>query len=84
MDGKLIKGYMILRNNKEAIVTLLKILLCTGIPELNEKSLRFLEGSLSMKRNDKEAIVFFEKQLNDSLDSVSTKLNFAFHIVANK
>ena len=81
---KLIKGYMILRNNKEAIVTLLKILLCTGIPELNEKSLRFLEGSLSMKRNDKEAIVFFEKQLNDSLDSVSTKLNFAFHIVANK
>ena len=81
---KLIRGYMILRNNKEAIVTLLKILLCTGIPELNEKSLRFLEGSLSMRRKDKEATAFIEKQLSESLDSVSTKLNFAIHIVANK
>ena len=82
--NKLIRGYIILRNNKEAIVTLLKILLCTGIPELNEKSLRFLEGSLSMRRKDNEAITFMEKQLSDSLNSVSTKLNFAIHIIANK
>ena len=75
---------MILRKNKEVIVTLLRILLCTGIPELNEKSLRYLEGTLSMKRNDEEAKEYLEKQLADSLDSVSTKLNFAIHIVANK
>ena len=81
---KLKKGYLILRNNKEAIVTLLRILLCTGIPELNEKSLKYLEGTLAMKKNDKEAQVYLEKQLVDSLDSVSTKLNFAIHIVANK
>ncbi len=81
---KLKKGYTILRNNKEAIVTLLRILLCTGIPELNEKSLKYLEGTLAMKKNDKEALVYLEKQLADSLDSVSTKLNFAIHIVANK
>ena len=81
---KLKEGYMILRKNKEVIVTLLRILLCTGIPELNEKSLRYLEGTLSMKRNDKEAKEYLEKQLADSLDSVSTKLNFAIHIVANK
>ena len=81
---KLKKGYNILRNNKEAIVTLLRILLCTGIPELNEKSLKYLEGTLAMKKNDKEASAYLEKQLADSLDSVSTKLNFAIHIVANK
>ena len=81
---KLRRGYMILRNNKEAIVTLLRILLCTGIPELNEKSLKYLEGTLAMKKNDKEAAVYLEKQLTDSMDSVSTKLNFAIHIVANK
>ena len=75
---------MILRKNKEVIVTLLRILLCTGIPELNEKSLRYLEGTLSMKRNDEEAKEYLEKQLADSLDSVSTKLNFAIHIVVNK
>ena len=82
---KLHKGYEILRNNKEAIVTLLRILLCTGIPELDEKSLRFLEGTLAMKKRHKEeAKTYLDKQLADSLDSVSTKLNFAIHIVANK
>ena len=81
---KLKKGYTILRNNKEAIVTLLRILLCTGIPELNEKSLKYLEGTLAMKKNEKEAEAYLERQLADSLDSVSTKLNFAIHIVANK
>jgi hypothetical protein len=81
---KLAKGYTILRANKGAIVTLLRILLCTGIPELDEKSLRFLEGTLAMKKKQKEALVYLNKQLADSLDSVSTKLNFAIHIVANK
>ena len=78
------KGYNILRKNKNIIVILLRVLLCTGIPELNEKSLRYLENTLSMKRKDKEADTYLDKQLADSLDSVSTKLNFAIHIVANK
>ena len=78
------KGYIILRNHKEVIITLLSILLCTGIPELNEKSLRFLENSLLLKKDDKEAIEFLNKKLYESMDSVSTKLNFAIHIVANK
>ena len=82
--SKLEKGYIILRNNKEVIITLLSILLCTGIPELNEKSLRFLENSLLLRKDDKEAIEFLNKKLNESMDSVSTKLNFAIHIVANK
>ena len=82
--SKLEKGYIILRNNKEVIITLLNILLCTGIPELNEKSLRFLENSLFLKKDDKEAIEYLNKKLNESMDSVSTKLNFAIHIVANK
>ena len=82
--NKLVKGYIILRNNKEVILTLMSILLCTGIPELNEKSLRFLENSLLLKKDDKEAIEFLNKKLNESMDSVSTKLNFAIHIVANK
>ena len=78
------KGYIILRNHKEVIVTLLKILLCTGIPELDEKSLKYLENSLLLKRDDKEAIEYLNKKINDSMDSMSTKLNFAIHIVANK
>ena len=81
---KLNKGYSILRKNKDVLVTLLRMLLCTGIPELNEKSLKFLETSLALKKNDKEATDFIQKKLYESMDSVSTKLNFAIHIVANK
>ena len=81
---KLDEGYSILRKNRDVIITLLRMLLCTGIPELNEKSLKFLETSLAMKKSDKEAIDFIEKKLYESMDSVSTKLNFAIHIVANK
>ena len=81
---KMERGYIILRNHKEVILTLLKILLCTGIPELNEKSLRFLENSLLLKRDDKEAIEYLDRKINESMDSMSTKLNFAIHIVANK
>ena len=81
---KLQLGYYILRKNKDVLVTLLRMLLCTGIPELNEKSLKFLETSLALKKTDKEASDFLEKKLYESMDSVSTKLNFAIHIVANK
>ena len=81
---KMERGYLILRNHKEVILTLLKILLCTGIPELTEKSLRFLENSLLLKRDDKEALEYLDRKINESMDSMSTKLNFAIHIVANK
>ena len=51
---------------------------------INEKSLKFLENSLLLKKDDKEAIEFLNKKINESMDSMSTKLNFAIHIVANK
>ena len=82
--SKLERGYIILRNNKDVIITLLRMLLITGIPELSEKSLRFLENSLVLNLDDKEAMEFLNKKLNESMDSMSTKLNFAIHIVANK
>ena len=81
---KLDFGYSILRKNKDVVVTLLRMLLCTGIPELNEKSLKFLETSLALKKNDRDASDFLEKKLYESMDSFSTKFNFAIHIVANK
>ena len=82
--SKLKKGYIILRNNKEVIITLLRMLLITGIPELSEKSLRFLEKSLVLNLKDDKALKFLDKKLKISMDSISTKLNFVFHIVVNK
>ena len=56
----------------------------TGIPELNENTIKFLGNSLDLKeQSDEKAKKFLEKKLYDSLYAVSTKVNFAIHIVAN-
>ena len=79
------KGYRILRKNQGTIVTLLRILLCTGIEELTENNLKFLIKSLAMKKEkDEEADQYIEKQLQVSIDCLMTKVNFLVHILANK
>ena len=78
------QAYQLLRANSESLVTLLRILLCTGIPELDEKSIKFLDYSLALNMGKDEAKKFLEDRLNDSINSVSTKVNFAIHIVANQ
>ena len=79
------EAYNVLRKNCDNLITLLRILIITGIPELNEKTIKFLGNSLDLKEyDDNEAKKFLEKKLYDSLYSVSTKVNFAIHIVANK
>ena len=77
------QAYQLLRSNSESLVTLLRILLCTGIPELDEKSIKFLEYSLALNMGKEEAQKFLEERLTDSINSMSTKVNFAIHIVAN-
>jgi hypothetical protein len=43
-----------------------------------------LGNSLDLKeQSDEEAKKFLERKLNESLYSLSTKVNFAIHIVAN-
>ena len=79
-----LKSYKTLRNNSEAIISLLRILLCSGIPELDEKSIKYLSYTLALKKSDKEAENFLFEKLNESLNSWSTKFNFAIHILANK
>ena len=77
-------AYSILRKNCENLITLLRILVITGIPELNENTIKFLGNSLDLKeQSDEEAKKFLERKLNESLYSLSTKVNFAIHIVAN-
>ena len=77
-------AFNILRKNSENLITLLRILVITGIPELNENTIKFLGNSLDLKeQSDEEAKKFLERKLNESLYSLSTKVNFAIHIVAN-
>lgn len=77
-------SYKILRDNAIILVTLLRILLTTGIPELTEKSIKYIEGSLCLNNNDELAKKFLKAKLDESLGAWSVELNFWIHILANK
>ena len=78
------KAYKLLRDNVMVLVTLLRILLTTGIPELTEKSIRFIDSSLCLNKNDELAKKFLYSKLDESLGAWSVELNFWIHILANK
>ena len=77
------KSYQILRDNADVVVTLLRILLTTGIPELTEKSIRYVEQTLCLNNNEEIAKKYLEDKLEESLSSWSVELNFWIHILAN-
>ena len=69
-------AYQVLRKNAAVLVTLLRILLVTEIPELDEKSIRYLEMTLCLNGSDEEAKKFLEDKLEESMNSWSVELNF--------
>ena len=81
---KLWEAYKILRDHSDVLVTLLRILICTDIPELKEKDIEYLNQSLVLNYNTKEAEKFLDDKLKESVDSWSVPLNFWIHYMANK
>ena len=59
-------------------------MLCTDIPELSDTSIRFLETSLCLKaKNSEEVTNYLASQFEDALESLSTRIMFAIHVIAN-
>ena len=46
---------MILRKKSKEIIGLIQILLSSGLPEISQKSLQFLEDTLALNKTDDEA-----------------------------
>ena len=81
---KLHEAYKILREHSDVLVTLLRILICTDIPELTEKDIEYLNQSLVLNYSPKEADKFLDDKLKESIDSWSVPINFWIHYIANK
>ena len=77
-------AYKVLREHSDVLVTLLRILICTDIPELKEKDIEYLNQSLVLNYSVSEAETFLEEKLKESLDSWSVPINFWIHYIANK
>ena len=63
------EAYLILRNNGKDIVNLFRILLSSGFPEISFKSIKFLDETLCLSKEEKEAI----KLINNAINYVMNK-----------
>ncbi|EAY19428.1 Phosphatidylinositol 3- and 4-kinase family protein [Trichomonas vaginalis G3] len=73
----------ILRHNSKLLVTLLMLMLGTGIPELQKaEDIRYMTDMMFLDKTDSEAKIEFDKLTDMSLDSTRTKLNNLFHNIA--
>ena len=63
------EAYLILRNNGKDIVNLFRILLSSGFPEISVKSIKYLDETLCLSKEEKEAI----KLINDAIIYVMAK-----------
>lgn len=59
-------------------------MLSTGIPELQKKEdIMYLQKALNLGKSNEDANGIFLKLINESLDSLATKLNNMFHLMAH-
>eukprot|EP00301_Raphidiophrys_heterophryoidea_P021396 c5841_g1_i2.p2 GENE.c5841_g1_i2~~c5841_g1_i2.p2 ORF type:complete len:180 (-),score=36.50 c5841_g1_i2:520-1059(-) len=78
------QAYNVLRHNCRVFINLFGLMLSTGIPELKTpKDLDFLRDTLLLDATDDEAAKRFRELIMESLNTKSTQLNNAIHILAN-
>jgi hypothetical protein len=62
------KAFILMRNKSKEIIKLMEILLSSGLPEISNKSLHYMEDSLSLNKSQTEAEEIIDKVLNAIMD----------------
>ena len=75
------RAYMSLRRYASLIVTLLSLMLTSGLSELNSlKDVMFVREKLALDKSDLNALKYFREQFFDShRNSFKTKFDWFFH-----
>ena len=58
------QAFLLLRNKSKDIIGLLEILLSSGLPEISQKSIKFLEDTLALNKTEEEAKELLTNVLN--------------------
>lgn len=76
------KAYMTLRRRGTILITLFRLMIQSGLPELSsEKHVEYLQKSLALGVSDEEAIQQFNAKFKESLNKCwTTSLNWWFHM----
>lgn len=79
------RAYNIIRKHASQLTTLFAMVLSSGIPQLSTKSdLNYLTKALALELTEAEASRTFTSLTYKSLDTKTTQLNFAVHILAHR
>ncbi|KAG7400890.1 Phosphatidylinositol 4,5-bisphosphate 3-kinase catalytic subunit gamma isoform [Phytophthora boehmeriae] len=77
-------AFQVLRTNSNLLITLLVLALTCGIPELTSvNNIKWVHKTLMLELPDDEAREAFKKLINVALNTTTTKLNDAVHLMAH-
>jgi phosphatidylinositol-4,5-bisphosphate 3-kinase len=78
------EAFQLLRQHGHLIMNLFVLMLATGIPELTTtKEIEWLRGRLVFEYTDEDAMVFFDKQIKDSLGNFRARLMDGAHLAVH-
>jgi len=74
-------AYNILRKHAPTFINLFQMMLCTGIPELqNVEDIYYMRDAFLLGMSDQEASLDFQSRIYQSLDTKTTRLNDVIHV----
>jgi len=77
-----VQAYKVLNQNKRLLISLLALMLCSGIRELTRHDLGYLDKTL-VDLSDERLEKRFKSLIKKSLRNPMTRINFSIHILAN-
>ena len=80
------KAYINLHKHANMFITLFVMMLSCGIPELQSlDDIGYLRKTLAVEKTEREALEYFQQQLNEAHDGAwTTKLDWFFHWVKHR
>ena len=78
-----VKAYNVLRRSRRLFITLLCLMLCSGIPEITRHDIGYLLRTLPGSMTDEDAGVSFLSALKQALESKMTRINFWMHQIVH-
>ena len=80
-----IRAYIALRQRGHLLIRLFMMMLTSGIPQLTSvNDLDYIKKeTLALHLSDEDAVKQFSKKMEESLNSMSTKINWTVHLMAH-
>ena len=75
------RAYLTLRRHSSLLISLLAMMISTGLPELSsEQDLNIIRSTLNLDQSEDEALDSFKRDFDESLNNWKISANWFFHM----